>query len=71
MRKKGNLMAQIHKHFTTEQVKVLLEAYQQGHLSREEIEKTLRISKTRFFAIIKNYRTNPEAFTMRGKSTPD
>jgi hypothetical protein len=45
MRKKGNLMAQIHKHFTTEQVKVLLESYQQGHLSREEIEKTLGINK--------------------------
>lgn len=34
-------MAQIHKRFTTDQVKVLLEAYQQGHLSREEIEKNL------------------------------
>jgi transposase len=64
MRKKGNLMAQIHKHFTTEQVKVLLESYQQGHLSREEIEKTLGINKTRFFALIKNYRTNPEAFSI-------
>ena len=45
-------MAQIHKQFTTEQIKVLLEAYNQGHLSRGEIEKTLGINKTRFFAII-------------------
>ena len=58
-------MAQIHKHFTTEQVKVLLKAYQQGHLSREEIEKTLGINKTRFFAIIKNYRTDPEKFSIK------
>ena len=33
-------MAQIHKHFTTEQVKVLLEAYQQGHLSRDFVFQT-------------------------------
>jgi hypothetical protein len=65
MRKKGNLMTQIHKHFTTEQIKVLLEAYQQGHLSREEIEKTLGISKTRFFAIMKSYRTHPELFSIK------
>ena len=58
-------MAQIHKHFTTEQVKLLLEAYQQGHLSRDEIEKTLGINKTRFFTIIKNYRTSPEAFSIK------
>ena len=57
-------MAQIHKRFTTEQVKVLLDAYQQGHLSREEIEKTLGINKTRFFTIIKNLRTNPETFSI-------
>jgi len=57
-------MAQIHKHFTTEQVKVLLEAYQQGHLSREEIEKTLGINKTRFFTLLKNYRTSPETFSI-------
>ena len=58
-------MAQIHKQFTTEQIKVLLEAYNQGHLSRGEIEKTLGISKTRFFAIMKRYRTNPETFSVK------
>lgn len=58
-------MAQIHKQFTTEQIKVLLEAYNQGHLSRGEIEKTLGISKTRFFAIMKQYRTNPESFSIK------
>jgi len=62
-------MAQIHKHFKTEQVKLLLEAYQQGHLSREEIEKTMGINKTRFFTLLKSYRTNPEDFqsSMNGK----
>jgi len=65
MRNKGYLMAQIHKQFTTEQIKVLLEAYNQGHLSRGEIEKTLGISKTRFFAIMKQYRTNPDNFSVK------
>lgn len=58
-------MAQIHKHFKTEQVKLLLEAYQQGHLSREEIEKTMGINKTRFFTLLKSYRTNPEDFSIK------
>ena len=57
-------MAQIHKQFTTEQIKVLLEAYKQGHLSRDEIEKTLGISKTRFFALMKSYRTSPDSFSI-------
>jgi transposase len=58
-------MAQIHKQFTTEQIKVLLESYQQGYLSRKEIEKTLGINKTRFFAILKKYRTNHEDFSIK------
>jgi hypothetical protein len=65
MRSKRNLMAQLHKQFTTEQIKVLLEAYEQGHLSRDEIQKTLGINKTRFFAILKYYRNEPEIFTIK------
>jgi hypothetical protein len=57
-------MTQIHKHFTTDQIKVLLEAYQQGHLSRAEIEKTLGINKTRFFTLLKNFRTDPDRFSI-------
>jgi hypothetical protein len=61
---KGSLMAQIHTKFTAEQVKVLLASYEKGNLSREEIEKTLGIGKTRFFAILKLLRENPESFTI-------
>jgi len=50
-------MAQIHKQFSSEQVKVLLQAYEAGHLSRDEIERTLGIRKTRFFALVEQYRT--------------
>ena len=54
-----------------EQVKVLLTAYKEGHITREEIEKTLGLGKTRFFALLKQIRwksqgtfpsnTNPKA----------
>jgi hypothetical protein len=55
-------MAQIHKKFTTDQIKVLFTAYQAGHIRRSEIEKTLGIGKTRFFALLKQYRDHPETF---------
>ena len=58
-------MAQIHKQFTTEQIKVLFKAYLQGHLSREEIERTLGIGKTRFFTILKSYRAHPDTFSIK------
>jgi transposase len=57
-------MAQIHKKFTVEQIKILFAAYEQGHISRSEIENTLGISKTRFFALLKQYREHPETFSI-------
>jgi len=41
-------MDQLHKRFTVEQIKVLLQGYVQGTMSRTEVEEMLRISKTRF-----------------------
>mgnify|MGYP001057391491 FL=1 len=55
---------QMHKRFTAEQVKVLLKGYCQGTLDRSAIEETLRISKTRFFALLKGYRCDPEGFSV-------
>ena len=57
-------MTQIHKQFSSEQVKVLLQAYEVGHLSRDEIDRTLGIGKTRFFALLKRYREDPESFSI-------
>lgn len=61
---KGILMTQLHKQFTADQVKVLLTSYEHGHLSREEIEGTLGIGKTRFFALLKQLRDHPETFSI-------
>lgn len=57
-------MTQMHKRFTAEQVKILFQGYCQGNLSRAEVENMLEIGKTRFFALLKSYRHNPEAFSI-------
>jgi len=57
-------MDQLHKRFTSEQVKLLLEGYVKGRISRAEVEEILEINKTRFFAILRDYRQSPEMFTL-------
>jgi len=57
-------MAQIHKRFTLEQVKVLLSSYENGNLSRFDLQEVLGVGKTRFFEILKLFRTNPESFSI-------
>jgi hypothetical protein len=52
-------MEQIHKRFTAEQVKVLLKGYYQGMLDRDAVEEILGIGKTRFFALLRQYRQDP------------
>lgn len=58
-------MDQLHKRFTTEQVRLLLESYVQGRISRAEVEKILVINKTRFFALLKDYRRSPKMFNLK------
>ncbi len=53
-------MEHIHKRFTSEQVKVLLKGYCQGTLDRAAIEEVLGISKTRFFALLRQYRQDSD-----------
>ena len=57
-------MDQIHKKFTAEQVKVLLRGYCQGLLDRPGIEETLGISRSTFFLLLKEYRRNPDEFSL-------
>ena len=57
-------MIQLHKRFTDGQVKVLLNGYCQGLLARAEIQEILGIGKTRFFALLKEYQQDPEAFSV-------
>jgi len=57
-------MDQIHKRFTAEQVKVLLKGYCQGILDRPAVEETLGISRATFFLLLKEYRRNPDEFSL-------
>ena len=44
-------MAQLHRQYNDEQVRMLLHGYCQGVLTRAEVQEMLRIGKTRFFAM--------------------
>jgi hypothetical protein len=57
-------MGQLHKSFTDEQIKVLLQTYCQGKMGRSDIQEILGIGKTRFFALLKSYRAAPEIFSI-------
>ena len=60
-------MDQIHKRFTDEQAKVLFQCYTKGSITRTELEKILQINKTRFFALLKEYRQDPISFSLTYK----
>jgi hypothetical protein len=57
-------MAQVHKKFTDDQVKNLLQRYVQKEIERKYIQEILGIKKRRFFALLKQYRTNPKKFSI-------
>jgi hypothetical protein len=57
-------MKQLHKRFETEQVKELLNKYEQGNIKREALEEVLGISKAHFFRLLKAYRGNNKKFSI-------
>jgi hypothetical protein len=57
-------MSQLHKRFTDDQIKVLLQGYIEGKMSRAEIQEMFGIGKTRFFSVLKKYKQDPENFTL-------
>jgi hypothetical protein len=57
-------MQQLHRRFTDEQVKVLFQGYCQGVLARTEVQEMLDVGKTQFFALLKEYRRDPEGFSI-------
>jgi hypothetical protein len=57
-------MVHIHRRFTDQQVVVLFEGYCQGQLRRVDVQDLLGIGKSRFFALLKAYRQDPEAFSV-------
>jgi len=57
-------MGQIHKRFTDEQVRLLMQSYDQGQLRREEVQELLGIGRSRFFALLKDHRRDPAGFSI-------
>lgn len=62
-------MSQIHKRFTSKQIKELLDRYLNKEIERTYIQEILGIKKRRFFLILKKYKDNPQHFTVKYQRT--
>lgn len=55
---------QLHKRFTTDQVKIILQWYENKAIDLKGARERLEISEQRFFQLWKEYRTNADAFAI-------
>jgi hypothetical protein len=62
-------MSQLHKRFTSEQIKELLERYLKNEMERKYIQEILGIKKRRFFMLVKRYKEHPESFSIQYQRT--
>jgi len=62
-------MSQLHKRFTSDQVKELLERYLKNGIERKYIQEILGIKRRRFFMLLKEYKENPQLFTIQYQRT--
>jgi len=58
-------MSQLHKRFTSDQVKELLDRYSKGEIERKYLQEILGIGKSRFFMIWKQYKENPHQLAIQ------
>jgi len=58
-------MEQLHKRFTNEQVKDIMQRYLRKELKREHIQEMLRIKRRQFFKLLKEYRSSPQEFSIQ------
>ena len=58
-------MSQVHKRFTSDQVKEFLDRYLKNEVEREYLQEILGIKKRRFFLLLKHYREDPRHFTIQ------
>jgi len=57
-------MGQLHKKFEDHQVKELIQRYLSKEIERSYIQEILGIKKTRFFALVKKYKEDPDSFSI-------
>ena len=58
-------MSQLHKRFTSDQVRELLGRYLSKEVERKYIEEILGISRRRFFMLLNQFREDPSHFTIQ------
>jgi hypothetical protein len=58
-------MAQVHKKFSDDQVRVFFSKYIQEEIDREYIQEILGIKRRRFFDLLKVYKGNPALFSVK------
>jgi len=65
------IVKQLHKKFNDCQVKDLMTRYLKKKIERKDLQEVLGIKKTRFFALIKRFKDDPENFSVSYfRSTP-
>lgn len=57
-------MSQLHKKFTDNEVKKLIERYLEGQIKRTHLEKILGIKRRRICELVKIYRNDPQSFSI-------
>ena len=62
-------MVQVHKKFTDDQIKTLFERYLTHGIERKYVQEILGLRKARFFALLKDYRKDPEHFSIQYNRT--
>ena len=64
-------MSQLHRRFSSAEVKELLERYLRKEVERSYIQEILAIKKRRFFTLLSQYREDPKHFSIQyQKATP-
>ena len=58
-------MVQIHKTFTDEQVKQLMQRYVSQQVDRKHLQKLFDVKERRFFDLLKKYKEDPQNFTIQ------
>jgi len=64
---------QLHKRFSTEEIKMLLRKYLDEKVELTYILEILKIKRRRFFELLKEYREDPDGFSIKydRKSQPE
>jgi len=62
-------MSQLHKRFSSDELKELFDRYLRNEIERKYIQEILGIKKRRFFMLLKQYKENPTDFTIQYQRT--